>query len=68
MEKRRKAKKRFSALTSFLLALALLAGTLGALPAECFAAQPEKAAFHSTALTVFAWAAAPRWSCNTGIN
>ena len=48
MEKRRKAKKRFSALTSFLLALALLAGTLGALPAECFAAQPEKAAFHST--------------------
>ena len=30
MEKRRKAKKRFSALTSFLLALALLAGTLGA--------------------------------------
>lgn len=48
MEKRRKAKKRFSALTSFLLALALLASTLGALPAECFAAQPEKAAFHST--------------------
>lgn len=48
MEKRRKAKKRFSALTSFLLALALLTGTLGALPAECFAAQPEKAAFHST--------------------
>ena len=48
MEKRRKAQKRFSALTSFLLALALLAGTLGALPAECFAAQPEKAAFHST--------------------
>ncbi len=42
MEKRRKAKKRFSALTSFLLALALLTGTLGALPAECFAAQPEK--------------------------
>ena len=48
MEKRKKAKKRFSALTSFLLALALLTGTLGALPAECFAAQPEKAAFHST--------------------
>ena len=48
MEKRRKTKKRFSALTSFLLALALLTGTLGALPAECFAAQPEKAAFHST--------------------
>ena len=48
MEKRRKAKKRISALTSFLLALALLTGTLGALPAECFAAQPEKAAFHST--------------------
>ena len=45
MEKRRKAKKRISALTSFLLALALLTGTLGALPAECFAAQPEKAAF-----------------------
>ena len=66
MEKKKKLNKRFSALTSFLLALALLAGTLGALPAECFAAQPEKAAF--TALTVFAWAAAPRWSCNTGIN
>ena len=48
MEKRRKAKKRFSALASFLLAIALLTGTLGALPAECFAAQPEKAAFHST--------------------
>ena len=48
MEKRRKTKKRFSALTSFLLAIALLTGTLGALPAECFAAQPEKAAFHST--------------------
>lgn len=48
MEKRRKTKKRFSALTSFLLALALLTGTLGALPAECFAAQPEKAVFHST--------------------
>mgnify|MGYP001536164074 FL=1 len=48
MEKRKKAKKRFFALTSFLLALALLTGTLGALPAECFAAQPEKAAFHST--------------------
>ena len=48
MEKRKKAKKRFSALTSFLLALALLTGMLGALPAECFAAQPEKAAFHST--------------------
>ena len=48
MEKRRKTKKRFSALISFLLALALLTGTLGALPAECFAAQPEKAAFHST--------------------
>lgn len=48
MEKRRKTKKRFSALTSFLLALALLTGTLGALPTECFAAQPEKAAFHST--------------------
>ena len=31
-----------------MLALALLTGTLGALPAECFAAQPEKAAFHST--------------------
>ena len=66
MEKKKKLNKRFSALTSFLLALALLAGTLGALPAECFAAQPEKAAFHS--LTVFAWAAAPRWSCNSGIN
>ena len=48
MEKKKKLNKRFSALTSFLLALALLAGTLGALPAECFAAQPEKAAFHST--------------------
>ena len=48
MEEKKKLNKRFSALTSFLLALALLAGTLGALPAECFAAQPEKAAFHST--------------------
>ena len=66
MEKRRKTKKRFSALTSFLLALALLTGTLGALPTECFAAQPERRRF--TALTVFAWAAAPRWSCNSGIN
>lgn len=61
MEKRRKAKQRFSALTSFLLALALLTGTLGALPAEL-----KRRRF--TALTVFAWAAAPRWSCNTGIN
>lgn len=66
MEKKKKLNKRFSALTSFLLALALLAGTLGALPAECFAAQPEKAAFHST--YGFALAAAPRWSCNSGIN
>ncbi len=48
MEKKMQMKKRFSALVSFLLAMVLLAGTLGALPAECFAGQPEKAAFHST--------------------
>ena len=65
MEKRRKAKKRFSALTSFLLALALLTGTLGARQS---ALPPNLKRRRFTALTVFAWAAAPRWSCNSGIN
>lgn len=48
MKKNQKASKRRSALGSLLLALALLVGTLGALPSACFAAQPETAAFHST--------------------
>ena len=48
MKKKQKARKRFSAIGNLFLALALLAGTLGALPAECFAAQPGQAAFYST--------------------
>lgn len=66
MEKRRKAKKRFSALTSFLLALALLTARW----ARCrqSALPPNLKRRRFTALTVSAWAAAPRWSCNTGIN
>lgn len=48
MKKKPSGRKGFSALCSVLLALALLAGTWGALPAECFAAQPQTASFYST--------------------